>query len=58
MTHLAMDCSVKELCDAVVGLVPTTHDGTWKVIFASRQIAQLDMRDGTVKTVTHVSEHL
>ena len=41
-----------------VGLVPTTHDGTWKVIFASRQIAQLDMRDGTVKTVTHVSEHL
>ena len=41
-----------------VGLVPTTQDGIWKVIFASRQIAQLDMRDGTVKTVTHVSEHL
>ena len=41
-----------------VGLVPATQDGIWKAIFASRQIAQLDMRDGTVKTVTHVSEHL
>jgi len=41
-----------------VGIVPTTLDGVWNVIFASRPIAQLDMRAGTVKTVTHVSEHL
>lgn len=41
-----------------VGIVPTAIDGIWNVIFASRPIAQLDMREGTVKTVTHVSEHL
>ena len=41
-----------------VGLLPTTRDGIWNVIFASRHIAQLDRRQGTTKTVTHVSEHL
>ena len=41
-----------------VGIVPTTLDGIWNVIFASRPIAQLDMRADTVKTVTYVSEHL
>ena len=39
-----------------VGLLPTTRDGIWNVIFASRHIAQLDRRQGTTKTVTHVSE--
>ena len=41
-----------------VGLLPTTQDGIWTMIFASRQIAKFDRRDGTVKTDTHVSEHL
>jgi transposase InsO family protein len=41
-----------------VGLVPRTTDGTWSVIFASRCIARIDLRNGTAKTVTHVSEHL
>lgn len=41
-----------------VGLVPTTNDGIWHVIFASRHIADLDLRNGSSKTVTHVSEHL
>ena len=41
-----------------VALVPTTRDGTWNVIFASRCIARIDLRKGTAKTVTHVPEHL
>jgi transposase InsO family protein len=41
-----------------VGLVPTAVDGCWQIIFASRPIAMLDRRNGTVETVTHVSEHL
>jgi len=41
-----------------VGIVPTERDGLWDVIFASRRIALLDRRNGTVKTVTLVSEHL
>ncbi len=41
-----------------VALAPTTTDGLWKVIFASRKIATLDRRSGKAKTVTHVSEHL
>ncbi|MEQ8379423.1 IS481 family transposase [Parvibaculum sp.] len=41
-----------------VGLVPTTDDGLWHVIFASRHIAEIDLRNGSSKTVTHVSEHL
>jgi len=41
-----------------VGLVPTMTDGKYNVIFASRCIARIDLRYGTVETVTHVSEHL
>jgi transposase InsO family protein len=41
-----------------VALLPTTVDGTWNVIFASQYIASIDLRSGTAKTVTHVSEHL
>ncbi len=41
-----------------VGLVPTTLEGLWDVIFASRRIAQVDLRNDTAKTVTHVPEHL
>jgi len=41
-----------------VGLMPTPVDGVWHVIFASQHIAKLDLRNGTAKTVTHVSEHL
>lgn len=41
-----------------VGLVPTDIDGQWTVIFASRRIAQINLSDHTVKTVTHVPEHL
>jgi transposase InsO family protein len=41
-----------------VGLVPTDTDGTWNVIFASRHIAVINLKDGSAKTVTHVSEHL
>lgn len=41
-----------------VGLVPTATDGQWTVIFASRRIAQIDLRDASIKTVTHVPEHL
>lgn len=41
-----------------VALVPTDTNGIWNVIFASRHITILNLRDGSVKTVTHVSEHL
>lgn len=41
-----------------VGLVPTDTDGQWQVIFASRRIASIDLRERKAKTVTHVSEHL
>lgn len=41
-----------------VGLVPTNTDGHWNVLFASRCIASINLREGTAKTVTHVSEHL
>jgi len=41
-----------------VGLVPTNTDGQYKVIFASRCIAQVDLRDASIETVTHVPEHL
>lgn len=41
-----------------VAVLPTTVDGAWSVIFASHCIASIDMRSGTAKTVTHVSEHL
>jgi transposase InsO family protein len=41
-----------------VALLPTTVNGIWNVIFASQCIASIDMRRGTAKTVTHVSEHL
>lgn len=41
-----------------VGIIPTTTDGLWQVIFASRRIAQIDHREATTETVTHVPEHL
>lgn len=41
-----------------VGLLPTNNEATWNVIFASRCIATINLREGTAKTVTHVSEHL
>lgn len=41
-----------------VGLLPTSDDATWDVIFASRQVAKLDLRHGTAQTVTHVPEHM
>jgi len=41
-----------------VALVPDTTDGVWKIIFASRKIATLDLKSGKAKTVTHVPEHL
>jgi transposase InsO family protein len=41
-----------------VGLVPTNVDGQWTVIFASRPIAQINLRDGTLQTVTHVPEQV
>jgi len=41
-----------------VGLAPTTTDGLWDVCFASHRIAQIDLRDATVKPVTHVPAHL
>lgn len=41
-----------------VGLVPTAIDGQWMAIFASRRIAQVDLRDASIETVTHVPEHM
>lgn len=48
----------KAFAGCPVAIVPTANDGIWDVIFASRRIAQLDRRNGTAKTVTHVPEHL
>jgi transposase InsO family protein len=41
-----------------VGILPTNDEAAWNVIFASQCIATINLREGTAKTVTHVSEHL
>jgi hypothetical protein len=41
-----------------VAILPTTADGTWKIIFASRRIAVLDRRSCKAETVTLVPKHL
>lgn len=41
-----------------VAILPTSAEETWNVIFASQCFATINLREGTAKTVTHVSEHL
>jgi transposase InsO family protein len=43
-----------------VALRPTTRDGVWQVVFATQQIAELDLRasTGQVQPVNHVPEHV
>jgi len=41
-----------------VGLRPTTTDGLWYVLFMTRHIAEIDMRERCLKPVTHVPAHL
>lgn len=41
-----------------IGILPTNDEAAWNVIFASQCIATINLREGTAKTVTHVSEHL